>query len=148
MTYRHSAAPLVRTLALAALLAVSGTAFAAGDLTLKPTELKPLKLGLGDAGYGVSEKTYNLETGKAYSLEISSTGKKECAWQAPAFFQSIFLRKVEVEEVEIKAIGLTEIEMEQEGEAELFFVPLKPGTYPWFCKGMDERGMKGEFVVK
>lgn len=132
----------------AALFAASGTAFAAGDLTLKPTELKPLELGLGNAGYGVSETKYNLETGKAYSLELSSTGKKECAWQAPDFFKSIFLRKVEVEEVEVKAIGLTEIEFEQDGEAELFFVPIKPGTYSWFCKGMEERGMKGEFIVK
>ncbi len=134
--------------AIAATLALSGAAYAAGDLTLKPTELKELTVGLGDAGYGVSEKTYNLETGKAYSLELKSTGKKECAWQAPGFFQSIFLRKVEVEEVEIKAIGLTEIEFEKDGEAELFFVPIKPGTYPWFCKGMEERGMKGEFIVK
>ncbi|MBS7555195.1 copper-binding protein [Ancylobacter dichloromethanicus] len=133
---------------LAALIAASGSAFAAGDLTLKPTELEELTVGLGNAGYGVSETTYNLETGKAYSLELKSTGKKECAWQAPAFFQSIFLRKVEVEEVEIKAIGLTEIEFEQDGEAELFFVPIKPGTYPWYCKGMEERGMKGEFIVK
>jgi len=134
--------------AIATTFALSGAVYAAGDLTLKPTELKTLTVGLGDAGYGVSEKTYNLETGKAYSLEIKSTGKKECAWQAPGFFQSIFLRKVEVEEVEIKAIGLTEIEFEQDGEAELFFVPIKPGTYPWFCKGMEERGMKGEFIVK
>ncbi|WP_428029580.1 copper-binding protein [Ancylobacter sp.] len=138
------------TLALtfAAALVASGAAHAAGDLTLKPTELKTLTVGLGDAGYGVSEKTYNLETGKAYSLELKSTGKKECAWQAPGFFQSIFLRKVEVEEVEIKAIALTEIEFEQDGEAELFFVPIKPGTYAWYCKGMEERGMKGEFIVK
>ncbi len=141
MTYRLA-------LALAATLAVSGAAFAAGDLTLKPTELKPLTVGLGDSGYGVSEKTYNLETGKAYSLELKSTGKKECAWQSPGLFANIFLRKVEVEEVEVKAIALTELEFEQEGEAELFFVPIKPGTYAWYCKGMEERGMKGEFVVK
>lgn len=135
-------------LAAAAVLALSGAALAKGDLTLKPTELPALKVGLGDSGYGVSQKSYELETGKSYSLELSSTGKKECAWQAPGFFQSIFLRKVEVEEVEVKAIALTEIEFEQDGEAELFFVPIKPGTYPWFCKGMEERGMKGEFIVK
>ncbi|WP_421697244.1 copper-binding protein [Ancylobacter sp.] len=145
MTLRRKAA---LSFTLAALLATSGAAIAAGDLTLKPTELKPLELGLGNAGYGVSETKYNLETGKAYSLELSSTGKKECAWQAPEFFKSIFLRKVEVEEVEVKAVALTEIEFEKEGEAELFFVPLKPGTFAWYCKGMEERGMKGEFIVK
>ena len=134
--------------AIAATIALSGAAYAAGDLVLKPVALDELVLGQGDAGYGVSKKTYNLETGKAYSLEISSTGKKECAWQSPGLFQNIFLRKVEIEEVEVKAVMLTEIEFEKEGEAELFFVPIRPGTYAWYCKGMEERGMKGEFVVK
>ncbi len=133
---------------LTAPLALAGAAHAKGDLTLKPIELPALKLGLGDAGYGVSQKTYELETGKAYQLEISSTGKKECAWQAPGLFQSIFLRKVEAGDMEIKAMTLTELEFEEEGEAEMFFVPIKPGTFAWYCKGMEERGMKGEFIVK
>ncbi|WAC26968.1 copper-binding protein [Ancylobacter sp. SL191] len=142
--------PLAAALAatLAAPLAFAGAAYAKGDLTLKPIELPGLKLGLGDAGYGVSQKTYELETGKSYQLEVSSTGKKECAWQSPGLFQSIFLRKVEAGDMEIKAMTLTELEFEEEGEAEIFFVPIKPGTFAWYCKGMEERGMKGEFIVK
>jgi len=138
----HIAAAALATLALA------GVAHAKGDMTLKPIELPELKLGLGEAGYGVSQKTYELETGKAYSLEISSTGAKECAFQSPGLFANIFLRKVEAGEAEIKAMALTELEFEEEGEAEIFFVPIKPGTYAWYCKGMEERGMTGEFIVK
>jgi len=134
--------------AIAATFALSGAAYAAGDLTLKPTELPDLTVGQGDSGFGVSQKTYNLETGKSYTLTIKSTGKKECAWQSPGLFQNIFLRKVEAGEIEIKAVMLTELEFEQEGEAEMFFVPIKPGTFAWYCKGMEERGMKGEFIVK
>lgn len=129
-------------------LAHTVPAAAKGDLTVKPIELPGLKLGLGDAGYGVSQKTYELETGKSYQLEISSTGKKECAFQSPGLFTNIFLRKVEAGDAEIKAMALTELEFEEEGEAEIFFVPIKPGTYVWYCKGMEERGMKGEFIVK
>lgn len=135
-------------LSLAAPLGLAGAAYAKGDLTLKPIELPALKVGLGDAGYGVSQKTYELETGKSYQLEVSSTGKKECAWQAPGLFQTIFLRKVEAGGMEIKAMTLTELEFEEEGEAEMFFVPIRPGTFAWYCKGMEERGMKGEFIVK
>lgn len=138
----------IRLTALAVTLALSGAAYAAGDMTLKPTELPDLTVGEGNAGFGVSQKTYNLETGKAYTLTIKSTGKKECAWQAPGLFQSIYLRKVEAGGMEIKAVMLTELEFEEEGEAEIFFVPIKPGTFAWYCKGMEERGMKGEFVVK
>ena len=72
-------------------------------------------LGLGDAGYGVSQKDYALVTGKAYRLKIKSTGEKECAWQAPEFSNFIWMRKVEVNKVEIKASHVYEIEMEREG---------------------------------
>ncbi|MBS9478037.1 copper-binding protein [Ancylobacter radicis] len=133
---------------LAATLALTGAAYAKGDLTLKPVELPELTVGTGNAGFGVSQTTYELETGKAYTLTVKSTGKKECAWQAPGLFQSIYLRKVEAGGMEIKAMTLTELEFEEEGEAEMFFVPIKPGTFAWFCKGMEERGMKGEFIVK
>lgn len=135
-------------IATTATLALTGLAYAKGDLTLKPTELEELTVGTGDSGFGVSQKTYELETGKSYTLTVKSTGKKECAWQSPGLFQNIFLRKVEAGGMEIKAVHLTELEFEEEGEAEMFFVPIKPGTYAWYCKGMEERGMKGEFIVK
>lgn len=141
------AAVAVATLALAG-LAQTLPAIAKGDLTLKPIELEELTVGQGDAGFGVSQKKYELETGKAYSLAIKSTGKKPCAFQAPGFFQSIYLRKVEAGDAEVKAVQLLELEFEEAGDAEIFFVPMKPGTYPWFCKGMEERGMSGEFIVK
>ncbi|MBB3770190.1 hypothetical protein FHS55_000776 [Angulomicrobium tetraedrale] len=133
---------------LAATLTLAGAAHAKGDLTVKPTELPELTVGLGDSGYGVSQKKYELETGKSYSLSIKSTGKKECAFQSPGLFQNIFLRKVESGEAEVKALALTEIEFEEAGDAEIFFVPIKPGTFAWYCKGMEERGMSGEFIVK
>ena len=50
--------------------------------------------------------------------------------------------------IEIKAPTFTEIEFEDDGEAELFFVPIRTGTFPWRCRGMESRGMAGTFVVK
>ena len=105
-------------------------------------------LGLGETGYGVSQKDFALVTGKAYRLKIKSTGQKECAWQAPEFVNFIWLRKIEVNKVEIKASHVYEIEMEREGEAEMFFVPIRPGEYAWGCRGLESKGMAGRFVVK
>ncbi|WP_029353963.1 hypothetical protein [Bosea sp. 117] len=143
------------TLAAAALGAVALSAaisttpaLATGDLALKPIELKELVVGEGESGFGVSQKTYELETGKAYRLMIKSTGNKECAWQSPGLSQNIWLRKVEAGGMEIKAVHLIELEFEDAGEAEIFFVPVRTGTFKWFCKGMEARGMEGEFVVK
>ena|SRR6187551_3693639 len=130
------------------LIAVPALARAEGDLALKPEKLPDMVLGLGEAGFGVSQKDFTLSTGKAYRLKIRSTGEKECAWQAPQFTNFIWLRKVEVNKVEIKASHVYEIEMEREGEAEIFFVPIRPGEYAWGCKGLESKGMTGRFIVK
>lgn len=146
---------LGRTFALAGIalgssLLVSSPLQAKGNLSLRPTALPELVMGTNDLGYGLSETTYQLETGKAYSLKVRSTGLKEYALRASAFFNSIWLRKVEVGDppVEIKANRLSELEFEEEGEAEIFFVPIVPGTYEFHVAGLEERGMVGTFIVE
>lgn len=135
-------------LVLAVAIGLPGLAAAEGYLALKPERLPDLELGLGDTGYGVSQKDYALVTGKAYRLKLKSTGQKECAWAAPELANYIWLRKVEVNNVEIKASHVYEIEMEREGEAEIFFVPIRPGEYAWGCRGLEGKGLAGKFIVK
>ena len=130
------------------LIATPGLALAEGYLAQKPEQLPDMVLGLGETGFGVSQKEFALTTGRAYRLKIKSTGQKECAWQAPDFANFIWLRKIEVNKVEIKASHVYEIEMEREGEAEIFFVPIRPGEYAWGCKGLESKGMAGRFIVK
>jgi uncharacterized cupredoxin-like copper-binding protein len=139
---------LTRLLLGIGLIGAPALALAEGDLAQKTERLPDMVLGLGQAGYGVSQKDFALVTGKAYRLKIKSTGQKECAWQAPEFANVIWLRKVEVNKVEIKASHVYEIEMEREGEAEIFFVPIRPGEYAWGCKGLESKGMAGRFIVK
>lgn len=124
------------------------TVKAAGDLTTKPERLADLVMGSEQSDYSFSEKSYQLQTGSSYRLKVISGGQKECAFQAPQFMQSIYLRKVEAGGIEVKAIMLTELEFEDAGQAEMFFVPIKPGRFPFFCKGLEGKGMQGEFVVK
>ncbi|MEW5963438.1 MAG: copper-binding protein [Pseudomonadota bacterium] len=140
---------IARSLAvLAATALVAAPALAEGFLAAKPEKLPDLVIGTDDAGYGVSQKDFAMVTGKGYRLKIVSTGKKECAWVAPEFAAAVWLRKVEVKKVEIKVAQLNEIEMEDEGEAELFFVPVKPGDYTWMCRGLEGKGVTGKLVVK
>ncbi|MCU1716827.1 copper-binding protein [Pseudomonas sp. 5P_3.1_Bac2] len=121
---------------------------AAGDLSRRTEALPDLVLGSDASDYSLSQNEYQLETGKAYQLKIIASGLKEYAFQAPAFATSIYLRKVEAGGVEVKAVTLTELEFEEAGEAEIFFVPIKPGKYPFFAKGLENKGMLGHFVVK
>lgn len=135
--------------AMASIIAVTSvTAVAEGDLTRRPTKLPDLVLGTEDNRYQLSHKDYQLETGKSYKLKIVSSGQTEYALQAPEFFASIFLRKVEAGDMEIKAISLTELEFEQEGEAEIYFVPIKTGNFEFYAEGLESKGMEGTFIVK
>ncbi|MFC6672939.1 copper-binding protein [Marinobacterium aestuariivivens] len=139
--------PIISAVLAAGLLA-SVQALAEGDLTTRPTELPALVLGSEESDYSMSQNRYELETGKAYKLEIISTGRKEYAIRAPEFFAAIFLRKVEAGDMEIKAVSLTELEFEQEGEAELYFVPVKPGEFSFYSAGLEGKGMVGTFSVR
>jgi len=133
---------------MAASISLSGSVLAKGDLTRKPVALPDLVMGSEQSDYSLSEKRYELETGIAYKLEITSSGLKEYALQAPEFFTSIYLRKVEAGGMEIKAMTLTELEFEDEGSAEIYFVPIKPGSFEFYADGLQNKGMVGEFVVK
>ena len=130
------------------LLLISPVLLAEGDLTRKPEKLPDLVLGNYDDFFHMTHKRYDLETGKSYSLKIISSGMTEYVIHAPKFFESIFLRKVEAGGMEVKAQSLTELEFEVEAEAEIFFVPIKPGVFEFYSDGLQVRGMVGEFHIK
>ncbi len=135
---------------LAAILALglAAPAAAKGYLATRAERLPELVLGTDDIGYGMSQTEYRMETGKAYRLEIKSTGAKEYAFEAPEFFNFIWLRKIEAGGMEIKASHLYELEFENEGESEIFFVPIRPGKYVFRVRGLEEKGMIGHFIVE
>lgn len=131
-----------------AVAASIGPAAADGYLATQPEELEDLILGTDTIGFNVSPKEYNLRTGQAYSLLIKSSGFQEYAVVAPDFFDFIWLRKVEAGGLEIKANSIYELEFEDEGEAEIFFVPIRPGTYEMFARGLKEKGTVVTINVK
>lgn len=133
---------------LGVLLLGAGSACAEGYLAGKPEKLTELEIGLGESRFEKTGGDYSIVTGKGYSLKIKSTGKHECAIVAPQFFTNIFVRKVEVSKVEIKLAALHEIEMEEDGEVELFFVAIRPGEYTWACRNLEEKGLTGKFIIK
>ena len=134
--------------AIALILPAAG-ASAEGDLAVKAKMLK-LTLGSEESDYAMSSKEFQLETGQAYRLKITSSGFKEYAFVAPEFFENIWVRKLEVENVEIRTPVVDELSFEEyeKSEAELFFVPIRTGVYEFSLEGLEERGMVGKFVVK
>ena len=120
---------------------------AKGDLSIRSKKLE-LKLGSDKSDYDMSQKVFNMETGKAYRLEISSMGFKEYELEAEDFFRNIWIRSIEVDGVEIDAPVINEIEFEREGEIEIKFVPIRPGEYDFEIERLQSKGMVGKFIVK
>jgi uncharacterized cupredoxin-like copper-binding protein len=109
--------------------------------------LEPLMLGSENDSAHMSPREYRLKVGQGYRWKIMASDQSEYAFVAPAFFRNIWIRKVEAGEVEIKAATLDEIEFEKGGEAELFFVAIRPGTYDFGSRGLMERGLVGKIIV-
>ena len=121
--------------------------FAKGDLALRSKKIV-LQLGSEKSDYDMSTNEIKLETGKAYRLEISSLGFKEYEFEAEEFFENIWIRKIEVEGVEIKVPSIKEIEFDREGEIEINFVPIRTGEFDFEIEGLTNKGMEGKFIIE
>lgn len=126
----------------------SGAAIGKGDLATRAIRLDKLILGEDPAGVSMSVKEYRIETGKAYRWTIISSGKHEYGVVAPEFFRVIWVRQVVVNDLEVKPAGIYEVEFDDEGEMEIDFVAIRPGTYEFRVKGFEKRGMVGKFIVE
>tara|TARA_Y100001960_G_C14585729_1_gene783060 strand:- start:113 stop:532 length:420 start_codon:yes stop_codon:yes gene_type:complete len=132
---------------LCAIVFMSSLALAKGDLAIRAKKLE-LKLGSEKSDYDMSQKVFEMETGKAYRLEISSMGFKEYEIEAEEFFRNIWIRNIEVAGIEIDTPVIEEIEFEREGEIEIKFVPIRPGKFDFEIEGLQNKGMVGQFIVK
>ena len=137
----------IKGILLFSILAASNHSLGKGDLAIRAKKLE-LKVGSEKSDYEMSQKIFDMETGKAYRLEISSMGFKEYEIEAEDFFRNIWVRGIEIEGIEIDTPVINEIELEREGEIEIKFVPIRPGDYEFEIEGLQSKGMKGLFKVR
>jgi hypothetical protein len=148
-----------RLFILAAVISIAITASSAGyparAQIIDPAahnlvRLEPLVLGVDGDSSKMAPMEYRLKVGQGYRWKIQASDLTEYAFVAPAFVRNIWIRKIEVGDpaVEIKAVTFDELEFENGGEAEVFFVAIRPGTYEFGSKGLMERGMVGKIIVE
>ena len=113
-------------------------------------DMEPLVLGSKDNNFHMEPKEYRLKVGQGYRWKIVASDLTEYAFVAPEFVRNIWIRKIEAgdPEIEIKAVTFDELEFENGGEVEVFFVAVRPGTYEFGPKGLMERGMVGKIIVE
>lgn len=133
---------------VAALLAV--TPAWAVDLAKGRQTLPDLVLGSDEGDdYKVSQKDYELESGKAYQLDIVSKGGKEYKFFSPELFRNIWINQIVINHLEIHGPGAPHhLEWDDAGAIRIEFVVIRPGSFKWWIDGLESRGMAGAFVAK
>jgi len=99
--------------------------------------------------FAFTPKDITLEAGQPYVLEVVNKGTVKHEFTAFDFFRTVATRKAETAESEVKVPFFTEIEVFAGKKAEIFLIPLIPGTYDLVCEieGHFEAGMFGTITV-
>ena len=120
-------------------------ALADGDLAKRAERLPELVL---NAANGFSIKEYRLETGKYYRWRIVSDGREEYRLLAPELFRNSWIDQISIEDKVVETTGLVAVEFDDDGEVDVWFLPVRPGTYEFFVENLRTQGFTGRFIVE
>ena len=139
----------LRIAALLALLgmvcASSSNVVAEGNLARRAERLAPLVI---DAVSGFSQTSYTIETGKFYRWRIESDGRDEYRILAPELFKNSWIDQILIDDKSIEPMGIHAIEFDDEGEVDIFFIPIRPGSYEFFVPNLRSQGFRGTFEIE
>ncbi len=109
------------------------------------TTLEPITIG---AGKTLADKPYNLKAGKYYKLVLKSDGSREVPIVGPEFFRNIWVNQVSINDIEVRPLGIDSFEFDDEGEIELTFIPIKPGTFTLGLPSAKSDRERATFIVE
>jgi len=113
-------------------LALIAPAAAQSGMVGKAEELPPIKLASGEP---LADKPLEITAGKYYEIRIVSDGSAEKAISGAAFFRNLWIDEIVINDIEIRPLGLDSIEFDDEGEAEISFIAIKPGKFELTAPG-------------
>ena len=117
-----------------------------GNLARRAERLEELKI---NAEKGFSIKKYLLETGKYYRWRIISDGRDEYSFVFPKLSRNVWIGQIVIEKKEVKPFGgIYSLEFDEEGEIDVYFLPIRPGKYDFYVENYRESGMLGQIIVK
>lgn len=130
----------------AALFLIAAPAQAEGNLAADPERLPDMEMD--SAALTMTPNQFELETGKYYRWRIVHDGGEEFAIVAPDLFRNSWINQVIINDLEVAPYGLYSVEFDDEGIIDIWFVPIRPGSYDFWVDGYEERGLLGTFTVK
>ncbi len=142
----------MKTLVMAAVAAVMGTSAMAHDLGFaglldkrNRTDLAPITVA---SGKPLADAPYELKSGGYYRINLIADGSAEIAIEGPDFFRNMWINEIVINDLEIRPMGLSSFEFDDEGEIELTFIAIVPGIYELRIPGTTGETQKAIFVVK
>ena len=123
----------------------SGDVQAQAGLLSGRTDLEPITLA---SGQPMTKAPYELQSGKYYRIAIKSDGSAELAVAGPEFFRNMWVNEVVINDIEVRPLGVDSIEFDDEGEATISFVPIRPGTFVLKVPGTSSDAQQAVFNVK
>jgi hypothetical protein len=134
-------------LTIAFSLLAGGDAWAqAGLLTGGATELEPITLSA--SGQPLVSAPYELESGKYYRLPINADGTAEISIEGPEFFRNVWVDEVVINDIEVRPLGVSSLEFDDEGTATISFVTIRPGQFMLRIPGTTGETQRAIFNVK
>ena len=124
---------------------VSVPAQAQSGLLTKAIELPPITLS---SGKPLAEKPYQLESGKHYKIKIQADGSQELAIEGPEFFRNVWVNEIVINDIEVRPLGVDSLEFDDEGEATLTFITIRPGRFELRIPGARGDSQRAQFIVK
>lgn len=126
-------------------MSAPGTATAQSGLLVKAIELPPITLS---SGKPLAEKPYELESGKHYKIKIQADGSQELAIEGPEFFRNVWVNEIVINDIEVRPLGVDSLEFDDEGEATITFVTIRPGRFEIRIPRARGDSQRAQFIVK
>lgn len=113
------------------------------------SKMRTVSVTLNEYSYTQSELRF--KTGVPYKLQIQNKGSAKHYFTSEEFFKGIATRKVQSNaDGEIKAPYFSALEVFPDRSLDLYFIPVKKGTYRLHCTitGHEAKGMHGVIVIE
>ena len=108
---------------------------------------EPFTLTLG-SGKPLAEAPIKLQSGAYYEMIVSSDGTDELGINGPAFFRAIWINEVVINEIEVRPMAIDSLEFDDDGEAKISFIAIKPGSYVVQIPGSTGDSQKATITIE
>lgn len=129
-------------------LCLTGPTHAKGAAGLMTGGAQALTAITLSSGMPLADAPYELESGQYYKIDIVCDGSAELAISGAEFFRNIWVDEVIINDIEIRPLGISSLEFDDEGTATIKFIAIRPGNYELRIPGTTGETQKAVFTIR